>query len=156
MMNQPQLLHVAIHDMRIDPISRLPILVLSVPEFATFFPLWIGMFEANAIALERQGIVPPRPMTHDVLKNLIQAMGGTVARVGITDRREETFIATVFLTLDDKEFAIDARPSDAFALALRCKAPMFVDSAVLARLGTFDDPEGWYKGLFDVSRIRGY
>tara|TARA_B100000609_G_scaffold199150_1_gene200908 strand:- start:25865 stop:26587 length:723 start_codon:yes stop_codon:yes gene_type:complete len=97
-------------------------------------PIWIGESEANAIATELLGIAPPRPMTHDLVKQMLTALGGTVASVIITDVRENTFYATIELSTEqDGIISLDARPSDALAIALRCKAPIFVDESVLEK-----------------------
>ena len=144
MMDQRPALRIEIEQLTIDPVSQMPVVVLRIPDRDKVFPFWVGVFEANGIATELEGISAPRPMTHDLLKNTIQAMGGTVTRVAITDLRNGTFFAGVFIHLNGEELVIDARPSDAFSLALRCHAPMFVDTKVLERVEVFDSAKALF------------
>jgi uncharacterized protein len=116
---------------------------LKVVDDGRILPLWVGLFEANAIGLEIEEIVTPRPMTHDLLKNVIQTMGFVVDRVELTDIRDQTFFATIYVKKDGEEIAIDSRPSDAFSLALRWRAPIFVTDDVLERSETFPSIESW-------------
>ena len=115
-----------------DPNTNNPIVVLKGVDSESILPIWVGAYEANAIALEIEKIVPQRPMTHDLLRNLIVETGLTVARVIINDLRENTFYAVI--DLNDKEgnaIKLDARPSDAIALALRLDCAIFVEQKVL-------------------------
>ena len=153
MTSQPQVFRVQIQEIMIDPVTNLPVVILSVPEREKVLPLWVGLFEANAIALELEGIVAPRPMTHDLFKNAVQAMGGTVTRVGLTGFRENTFFATVFIQHRGEELKVDARPSDAFSLALRFRVPIYVDGAILESVETFDTAERWFNHA--SSDVRG-
>lgn len=115
-----------------DPNTNTPIVVLKGVESETVLPIWVGAFEANAIALEIEKVVPQRPMTHDLLRNLILECGLTASRVIITDLLENTFYALVELTNSQGELvSLDARPSDAIALALRLDCPIFVKQKVL-------------------------
>jgi bifunctional DNase/RNase len=116
-----------------DPVSRMPIVILRSQEGEGVLPIFVGLFEANAIAQQLDGSLSPRPMTHDLLGNLIDALHARVDRVVITDLRDNTFFAMIHLDRDGEKLAIDARPSDAMALALRVKVPIFVEDAVLAR-----------------------
>ena len=116
-----------------DPVSRMPIVILRTQEGESVLPIFVGLFEANAIAQQLDGSLSPRPMTHDLLGNLIDALNGRVDRVVITDLRDNTFFAIIHLERNGEKLAIDARPSDAMALALRVKVPIFVEDAVLAR-----------------------
>lgn len=115
-----------------DPNTNTPIVVLKGIDTDTILPIWVGAYEANAIALEIEKIVPQRPMTHDLLRNFIIQSGYRVARVTITDLRENTFYAAIEL-LDEKgvKMMLDARPSDAIALALRMDSAVFVEQKVL-------------------------
>jgi len=115
-----------------DPANRSPILILKETGGERFLPIWIGLFEAQAIALALEGIPAPRPLTHDLLATALDACRATVERVVISDLREGTFFATVELLRDEGPQALDARPSDGVALALRCRAPLFVDERVFA------------------------
>ena len=116
-----------------DPVSRMPIVILRTQEGESVLPIFVGLFEANAIAQQLDGSLSPRPMTHDLLGNLIDALHGRVDRVVITDLRDNTFFAVIHLARNGEKLAIDARPSDAMALALRLKVPIFVEDAVLER-----------------------
>ena len=116
-----------------DPVSRMPIVILKTQEGESVLPIFVGLFEANAIAQQLDGSLSPRPMTHDLLGNLIDALKGRVDRVVITDLRDNTFFAIIHLERNGEKLAIDARPSDAMALALRVKVPIFVEDAVLER-----------------------
>lgn len=126
------LIEVKIGALIMDPNSNSPIVVLKGVETDTILPIWVGAFEANAIALEIEKIVPQRPMTHDLLKNLITEIGLRVNRVIITDLRENTFYAVIELTDKDGSLvSLDARPSDAIALALRSDCPIYTEQRVL-------------------------
>ncbi len=115
-----------------DPNTNTPIVVLKGVESETVLPIWVGAFEANAIALEIEKIVPQRPMTHDLLRNVIIECGLIASRVIVTDLQENTFYAVVELRDSDGEIvSMDARPSDAIALALRLDCPIFVKQTVL-------------------------
>ena len=111
-------------------------------------PIWIGIFEANAIALELRKINTARPMTHDLIKNILEGINATVVRVVVNDLKESTFYATIFLAVEGQEVRIDARPSDAIAVALRVKAPIYVTLDVIERAGSIDVSD---QGLADDS-----
>jgi bifunctional DNase/RNase len=115
-----------------DPNTNTPIVVLKGIESETVLPIWVGAFEANAIALEIEKIVPQRPMTHDLLRNVIIECGLRASRVIVTDLLDNTFYASVELTDDNEDLVtMDARPSDAIALALRLDCPIYVRQKVL-------------------------
>ncbi|MGB9613311.1 MAG: bifunctional nuclease family protein [Candidatus Margulisiibacteriota bacterium] len=115
-----------------DPRNLSPIVLLRDQEDLNFLPIWIGVFEAAAIAMELQGVQPPRPMTHDLLKDIIASMGGKVKRIIINDIKEGTFYALIEIeNKEGKVINIDTRPSDAIALALRTQAPIFVSEIVM-------------------------
>jgi bifunctional DNase/RNase len=115
-----------------DPRNLSPIVLLRDEEEMNFLPIWIGIFEAAAIAMELQGVQPPRPMTHDLLKTAIEKFEGKVLKVIINDVKEGTFYAVIEIEgKDGKKLSIDARPSDAIALAVRTKAPIFVSEVVM-------------------------
>lgn len=116
-----------------DPVSRMPIVILKTREGESLLPIFVGLFEANAIAQQLDGSLSPRPMTHDLLGNLIDALNGRVERVVITDLKDNTFFAIIHLERNGEKLAIDSRPSDAMALALRVKVPIFVEDTVLER-----------------------
>lgn len=126
----------------IDPVSQMPIIVLKKSDDETVLPIWVGLFEANAIAMQLENIVSPRPMTHDLICNVIDALRATVERVEITDLRDNTFFALIHLERAGEKLAIDARPSDAMALALRVRVPIFVAETVLQKSNQGDDEKG--------------
>jgi len=126
------LVEVKIGALIMDPNSNSPIVVLKGVDSDTILPIWVGAFEANAIALEIEKIVPQRPMTHDLIRNLIAEIGYKVVRVIITDLRENTFYAEIELSDENgKIVSLDARPSDAIALALRSDCAIFAEQKVL-------------------------
>jgi hypothetical protein len=101
-------------------------------------PIWVGIFEANAIALQIENIATPRPMTHDLLRNVISDLDGTVDQVVVSDLKDNTFFAIIYLTVKGERVVIDSRPSDAIALALRTRAPILVEEAVIDNAKTVD------------------
>lgn len=123
----------------VDPIANVPVVILRDAEEKNFLPIWVGVFEANAIALQMEGITTPRPMTHDLLRNVIRQIEGAVVRVVINNLEENTFYAQIHLRVANRELTIDSRPSDAIALALRMEAPLFVEEAVLEKSRGSDD-----------------
>lgn len=126
------LVEVKIGALIMDPNSNTPIVVLKSIESDTILPIWVGAFEANAIALEIEKIIPQRPMTHDLLRNLIIETGLNVKRVVINDLKDNTFFAQIELAKDSQDLInLDARPSDAIALALRLDCPIFVHQKVI-------------------------
>jgi hypothetical protein len=141
------LLKVLLKGLMVDPVSKMPIVLLVEEKSEQVLPIWIGVFEANAIAVELEHIRTPRPMTHDLMRNLVAGMEGSVSQVAITDLSESTYYAVVTVRSGDgREIRVDARPSDAIALALRAKAPIFVEETVLQK------SEGMTPGSPDESR----
>ncbi|OGB86989.1 hypothetical protein A3H38_03610 [candidate division WOR-1 bacterium RIFCSPLOWO2_02_FULL_46_20] len=114
-----------------DPRNMSPLVLLRDQEEMNFLPIWIGIFEAAAIAMELQNITPPRPMTHDLLMNFIEKLGGSMQKVVISDIKEGTFFAIIEVEKDKKTIKFDARPSDAIALAVRSHSPIFVSEVVM-------------------------
>jgi bifunctional DNase/RNase len=138
-MSEPnQELRVEIKGLMLDPASNIPIVILRDTESQLFLPIWIGVFEANAIALRIEGVEPPRPMTHDLLRLLLEQLGATVEKIVISDLRESTFFALIHLRQGEQSVTVDARPSDAIALALRTEAPIFVLRSVLEKAQAAD------------------
>lgn len=130
---------VEIRGLILDPVSNSPIVVLKKPGESLFLPIWIGVFEANAIALRLEGVQTPRPMTHDLLRSLIEALGGQVTAVEVNSLIENTFHATIQLrTAAGQAVQVDARPSDAIALALRCEVPIRVAESVFRAAHALD------------------
>ena len=117
----------------IDPVSEMPIIILTDPAGEQVLPIWVGVFEANAIAMQLEKISPPRPFTHDLLRDVIAGLEAKVTRVVITDLQENTFYAIIHLDHGGHERRVDSRPSDAIALALRTGAPILVESIVLEK-----------------------
>ncbi len=120
-----------IRGLMMDPTANTPIVILKDVVSDRMLPIWVGPYEANAIALEIEKSAPQRPMTHDLLRNLIAQIGATVDRIVVTDLIENTFFAVIEMTLDGKHLVLDARPSDAIALALRVDCPIFVNEEVI-------------------------
>jgi uncharacterized protein len=114
-----------------DPVTNMPIVLLKDQGSETVMPIWVGIYEANAIALEIEKVTTPRPMTHDLLKNLLIGLETTVAKVVVTELREDTFFAVIWLEREGQMISIDSRPSDALALALRMDCPIYVEEDVL-------------------------
>lgn len=142
-----------------DPATNMPIVVLKDVASDTVMPIWVGIFEANAIAIEIEKVSAPRPMTHDLTRNLMRYMNAELERVVITELKDDTFFAVLWVRHDNESMTVDARPSDAIALALRADCPIFVSEQVLqsAKLNTQGPPEGptaeqlrgWLEGLND-------
>jgi bifunctional DNase/RNase len=114
-----------------DPMTNMPIVVLKDRASGMVLPIWVGAYEANAIALEIEKVTTPRPMTHDLLKNLLIGLETTVRKVVVTELRDDTFFAVIWLERNGQTISLDSRPSDALALALRMDCPIFVDDEVL-------------------------
>jgi len=115
----------------VDPITNMPIVVLHDEEGQCTLPIWVGIFEANAIALQIENVSASRPMTHDLLRNIIRDLKGSVEKIVISDVEDKTFYALIQLRVKGELVAVDARPSDAIALALRVRAPIFVEEKVI-------------------------
>ncbi|HEX2342535.1 MAG TPA: bifunctional nuclease family protein [Vicinamibacterales bacterium] len=122
----------------VDPITNMPIIILRDKDGQRVLPIWVGVFEANAIALQIENVTTPRPMTHDLLKNVIQDLKARIQKIVVSDLKENTFYALIYLDAAGETVAIDARPSDAIALALRAHAPIFVEDTVIASAKTVD------------------
>jgi bifunctional DNase/RNase len=125
----------------VDPISKMPIVVLEDLNSERILPIWIGVFEANAIALKIENISTPRPMTHDLVKNFLEKLNISVEKVVVNDVRDNTFYAMIHCRYKDQTITIDSRPSDAIALSLRVDAPIFVEDEVVKKAHSlkFDD-----------------
>jgi bifunctional DNase/RNase len=147
------MIRMEIKGLLMDPVSNMPVVILRDTEKGHFLPIWVGLFEANAIALEMEKVATPRPMTHDLLKNVLAELDARVERVVINDLRENTFFARIHLARKDGSLSIDSRPSDAIALALRSQAEIFVEEEVLEKSrtlhaeGSDQDPDRLRKWL---------
>jgi uncharacterized protein len=137
-------IEVKIRALMMDPNSGTPIIILKDVQSETMLPIWVGAYEANAIALEIEKIAPPRPMTHDLLRNLIVELGVHVDRVVVTSLRDNTFFAVIEMhNSEGNKMVLDSRPSDAIALALRADCPIYVDMEVIkASRNTLPAEEG--------------
>jgi hypothetical protein len=152
-------IEVRIRGLVMDPATNMPIVVLKDVASDAVMPIWVGIFEANAIAIEIEKMVTPRPMTHDLTRNLIRNLNAQLERVVITELKEDTFMAVLWLRQGDDPIVMDVRPSDAIALALRADCPIYVAEEVMqtAKLNTSGPPEGptaeqlrgWLEGLND-------
>jgi hypothetical protein len=127
-----------IKGLMVDPVTNMPIVILRDKEGDRVLPIWVGIFEANAIALQIENIATPRPMTHDLLRNVIRDLNGRVEKIVVSDLKETTFYALIYLKVGAESIAVDARPSDALALALRTQAPIFVEEHVIDSAKTVD------------------
>jgi len=123
----------------VDPIANMPVVILRDLEGTNFLPIWVGVFEANAIALQMEKISTPRPMTHDLLRDLLAKIEADVVSIVINNLHENTFYAEIHLRMGGKDLTLDSRPSDAIALALRVSAPVFVAESVLEKSRASDD-----------------
>src|ERR1035438_1501730 len=152
-------IEVRIRGLLMDPASNMPIIVLKDVASETVMPIWVGFFEAKAISDEIEKVAASRPRTHDLTGNLIRHLNAELERVVIAELKDDTFLAILWLRQGDESVAIDARPSDAIALALRADCPIYVSEQVMqtAKLNTSGPPEGptaeqlrgWLEGLND-------
>lgn len=152
-------IEVRIRGLIMDPATNMPIVVLKDVASDTVMPIWVGIFEANAIAIEIEKMPTSRPMTHDLTRNLIRHLNAQLERIVITELKDDTFMAVLWLRQGDEPITVDARPSDAIALALRSDCPIYVSEQVMqaAKLNTTGPPEGptaeqlrgWLEGLND-------
>jgi Uncharacterized conserved protein len=128
------MLEMVVHGITLDPVSQMPIVVLKAKDDEeTVLPIWIGIFEADSILRQLQNVEPPRPMTYELMKNVITQMGGVVDKVIINDLRDSTYYAEVHILQGNNRLIIDSRPSDAINIALRFSAPIFVEESVLEK-----------------------
>lgn len=142
----------------VDPSTNMPIVLLKDPQSEALLPIWVGLYEAQAIALEVEKAQAPRPLTHDLLKNLVHGLNAQVQRVVVTELKDDTFYAVIWMEQNGEVVAMDSRPSDALALALRADCPIFVDEDVLRAAKVLPNPaeqvssqdvRKWLEGLGD-------
>lgn len=131
-------IEMTIKGLMVDPITNMPIVILRDKDGQKVLPIWVGVFEANAIALQIENVTPQRPMTHDLLNNVIHDLKADIQKVVVSDLKENTFYALIHLSIGGEVTVIDARPSDAIALALRARAPIYVEDAVIDNAKTVD------------------
>ena len=131
-------IEMTIKGLMVDPITNLPIIILRDKDGQRVLPIWVGVFEANAIALQIENVTTPRPMTHDLLRNVIHDLKAEIRKIVVSDLKENTFYALIHLEINGEPLAVDARPSDAIALALRARAPIYVEDRVIDNAKTVD------------------
>ena len=147
------MLEVNVKGLTFDPITNVPIVLLKEVSSNRLLPIWIGVFEANAIALEIEKVSTPRPMTHDLLKNFFEMVNSKMLRVEVDNLQDNTFFATIYFEFNGKEVKMDSRPSDAIALALRSKIPIYVTMEVMSKAQSVEldndigDQEQWKNWL---------
>ena len=122
-----------VHRLVLDPNTNSPIVILQSEESGLMLPIWIGIFEAHSIAMKMEGVEPARPMTHDLLRNFFDVTKGMVERIEVVDLVDNTYFARIYFYLNQQTFALDSRPSDAIALALRTISPIYVANHVLEK-----------------------
>jgi uncharacterized protein len=120
-----------IRGLMMDPVTNMPIVILKDVSGDSVLPIWVGIYEANAIALEIEKVATPRPMTHDLIKNVLTGLDAAVRKVVVSELKEDTFYAVIWLERNGQIVSVDSRPSDALAIALRTDCPIFVDDEVL-------------------------
>jgi len=152
------MLEMKVKGLALDPSTNMPIIILKDMEEERALPIWVGIFEAQAIVMKMEDVSVPRPMTHDLIKNILEVVQATVSRIVINDIENKAFFAVILLSIAGNEVTIDSRPSDAIALALRVDAPIYVAKKVLDETGTIDisgteqeeDIEKWKEWLEDL------
>jgi len=146
------MLKMELHGVNLDMMTNQPVVILKDPTAKRFLPIWIGQFEATAILMEMQGIKPSRPLTHDLLKSVIEHLKASIQHIVIDDLKDGTFFAKIHLDYDSSSLTIDARPSDAIALAVRMAAPIFAEEGVLEKASVLTE-----EGEDDeIERFRGF
>ena len=147
-----------IRGLLVDPVNNTPIVILKDANSDTVLPIWVGVFEASAIQMEIEKVSTPRPMTHDLIKNVLSGLDAHVHKVVVTELEDDTFYAVIWMERDGRIISVDSRPSDALALALRVDCPIYVDEEVLktskkaqtaADPATNEDIRKWLEGLGD-------
>ena len=152
------MLEMKVRGLTTDPLTNMPIVILKALEEERALPILVGIFEANAIGLAMESVPTPRPMTHDLIKNILDGIDANVSRIVVNDLKDNTFYAEIFLFLNGNEISVDSRPSDAIALALRVDAPIFVAKKVLDDARSIDltdmelkaDDEQWKEWLENI------
>jgi bifunctional DNase/RNase len=149
---------VKIRGLMVDPVTNMPIVVLKDVNGTAILPIWVGVYEANAIALEIEKVATPRPMTHDLIRNVLFGLDAGVKKVVVNDLKEDTFFAVIWIERNGELISIDSRPSDALAIALRLDCPIYVEETVLktsktatsvAEVGNNEELRRWLENLND-------
>jgi len=152
-MSRENFIQMTVGGLTLDPVTKTPIVILKDPDNKLNLPIWIGLLEATAMATELEGIKMARPMTHDLLKRIIGDLDATVEKIEVTDLKDNTYFALIYLSIGDREVTIDSRPSDAISLALRTKSPIWVAKKVLEASSVLQQmEEGKEQNLSNVSR----
>jgi bifunctional DNase/RNase len=147
-----------IRGLMVDPVTNMPIVVLKDVNGNAILPIWVGVYEANAIALEIEKVATPRPMTHDLIRNLLFGLETGVKKVVVSDLKEDTFFAVIWLERNGEMISVDSRPSDALAIALRLDCPIYVEETVLktsktvaavSEAGSNEELRRWLENLND-------
>ena len=147
-----------IRGLMVDPVTNMPIVVLKGVSGNAVLPIWVGVYEANAIALEIEKVATPRPMTHDLIRNLLFGLEAGVKKIVVNDLKDDTFFAVIWLERNGEMISVDSRPSDALAIALRLDCPIYVDETVLktskavaavSEAGTNEELRRWLENLND-------
>jgi bifunctional DNase/RNase len=147
-----------IRGLMMDPVTNMPIVILKDVNGNSILPIWVGVYEANAIALEIERVSTPRPMTHDLIKTLLLGLNAGMKKVVVSELKDDTFYAVIWLERDGEIISVDSRPSDALALALRLDCPIYVEEAVLksskaassaSEKGNDEEVRRWLEGLND-------
>ncbi len=147
-----------IRGLMVDPVTNMPIVVLKDVSGSAILPIWVGVYEANAIALEIEKVSTPRPMTHDLIRNVLFGLETSVKKVVVSDLKDDTFYAVIWLERGGEMISIDSRPSDALAIALRLDCPIYVEETVLktsksvaavAEVGSNEELRKWLENLND-------
>jgi len=151
---KPDCIEMSVGGLTLDPVTKTPIVILKDTENKLNLPIWIGLLEATAMATEIEGIAMARPMTHDLLKTLLAEVGGTVQSIEITELKENTYYAAIHLSFaGGRQVMLDSRPSDAIALALRAKCPIYVAKAVLEASSVLQQDENKETPVENVSNV---
>jgi len=148
-----------IRGLMMDPVTNMPIVILKDVGGSSVLPIWVGVYEANAIALEIEKVSTPRPMTHDLIKSLLLGLNTALRKVVVSELKEDTFYAVIWLDRDGELISVDSRPSDALALALRLDCPIYVEESVLKssskatdatdKINNNEELRRWLEGLND-------
>ena len=147
-------IQMAVGGLTLDPVTKTPIVILKDTDNKLNLPIWIGLLEATAMATELEGIKMARPMTHDLLRSILGEVGGSIDAVEITELKDNTYYALIYLRVGGRELAIDSRPSDAIALALRTKSPIYVAKEVLEASSILQqNEEGKESNVANVSNV---
>lgn len=135
------MIEMVVDSIRVSLMNYQRVVILKEKETNRYLPIWIGAAEADAIAVKLQGVPVPRPLTHDLLQSVVDAFGGRIQSIIVSDLKNDTFFAKILIAVNGNQMEIDSRPSDAIALAVRVSAPIFVDESVLERAGIWLDKE---------------